>query len=130
MVKPNAKYSTHFFPPGATKNYKRNRNSRYEIIRKIVSLKIQANPLMNFIIKLILSKVALISCPHEKVNRCLTDVNRCLTDILKKENNINRYLTNTENQFYKISVISIKYRLSIGLYRLYRLNIDLLRFLP
>ena len=69
---------------------------------------------MNFIIKLILSKVALISCPHEKVNRCLTDVNRCLTDILKKENNINRYLTNTENQFYKISVISIKYRLSIG----------------
>ena len=85
---------------------------------------------MNFIIKLILSKVALIICPHEKINRCLTDVNRCLTDILKKENNINRYLTNTENQFYKISVISIKYRLSIGLYRLYQLNIDLFRFLP
>ena len=64
--------------------------------------------------------------PHEKINRCLTDINQCLTDIFK----FNRYLTDTENQFYKISVISVKYRLSIGLYRLYRLNIGLLRFLP
>ena len=46
-VKPNAKYSTHFLPPGATKGFKRNRNSCYEIITKIVCLKIQANPLMN-----------------------------------------------------------------------------------
>ena len=30
--------------------------------------------------------------PHEKINRCLTDINRCLTDI-------SRYLTDTENQF-------------------------------
>ena len=47
--------------------------------------------------------------PHEKINRCLTD--------------ISRYLTDTENQFYKISVVSVKYWL-------YRLNIGLLRFLP
>ena len=46
----------------------------------------------------------------------ITDINRCLTD--------------TENQFYKMSVISVKYRLSIDLHRLYRLNIGLLRFLP
>ena len=52
----------------------------------------------------------------KKTNRCLTDINQCLTD--------------TENQFYKISVISVKYQLSIGLHRLYWLNIDLLRFLP
>ena len=65
---------------------------------------------MNFIIKLILSKVALIICPHEKINRCLTDVNRCLTDILKKENNINRYLTNTEISF----IIYQLYRVNIG----------------
>ena len=37
------------------------------------------------------------------INQCLTDFNRCLTDI-------NRYLTDTENQFYKVSVISVKYR--------------------
>ena len=43
--------------------------------------------------------------PHEKINRCLTDINQCLTDIFK----FNRYLTDTENQFYKISVISVKY---------------------
>ena len=49
---------------------------------------------------------------------------------LQNLTDINRYLTDTENQFYKISVISVKYRLSIGLYRLYRLNIGLLRFLP
>ena len=47
--------------------------------------------------------------PHQKINRCLTD--------------INRYLTDTENQFYKVLVVSVKYRLSIGLYPLYRLNI-------
>ena len=51
--------------------------------------------------------------PHEKINRCLTD--------------INRYLTDTKNQFYKVSVISVKYRSSIGLYRS---NIGLPRFLP
>ena len=34
--------------------------------------------------------------PHEKINRCLTDINRCLAD--------------TENQLYKILVISVKYR--------------------
>ena len=33
--------------------------------------------------------------------------------------NINQYLTNTENQFYKVSLILVKYRLSIGLYWLY-----------
>ena len=22
-------------------------------------------------------------CPHEKINRCLTDINRCLTNIFK-----------------------------------------------
>ena len=47
--------------------------------------------------------------PHEKINQCLTD--------------ISRYLTDTENQFSKILVVSVKYRL-------YRLNIGLLRFLP
>ena len=46
-VKPNAKYSTRFLSPGATKGFKINRNSRYEIITKIVCLKIQANLLMN-----------------------------------------------------------------------------------
>ena len=61
--------------------------------------------------------------PHEKINRCLTDINQCLT-------NINRYLTNTGNQFYKILVILVKFRLSISLHRLYLLNISLLRFLP
>ena len=45
----------------------------------------------------------MIGFPHEKINQCLTDINRCLTDI-------SRYLTDTENQFYKISVISVKYR--------------------
>ena len=54
--------------------------------------------------------------PHEKINHGLTDINQCLTDI--------------ENQFYKVSITSVKYRLSIGLYRLYQLNIGLLRFLP
>ena len=38
---------TYFLPPGATKGFKRNRNSPYNIVRKIVSLKIQANPLMS-----------------------------------------------------------------------------------
>ena len=32
---------------GATKGFKRNRNSHYEIIKKIVPLKVQAHPLMN-----------------------------------------------------------------------------------
>ena len=40
---------------------------------------------------------------------------------------MSRYLTNTENQLYKESVVSVKYWLSIGLYRL---SIGLLRFLP
>ena len=43
---------------------------------------------------------------------------------------MNQYLTDTENQFDKVLVLSVKYRLSIGLYRLYWLNIGLLRFLP
>ena len=47
MVKPDAKYSTFFLPAGATKGFKRHRSTRYEIIRKIVCLKIQSNPLMN-----------------------------------------------------------------------------------
>ena len=47
ILKLNAKYSAHFLPVGATKGFKGNRNSRYDIIRKIVSLEIQANPLMN-----------------------------------------------------------------------------------
>ena len=36
---------TQSLPPDATKGFKRHRNSRYEIIMKIVSLTIQANPL-------------------------------------------------------------------------------------
>ena len=32
---------------GAKKDFKKNRNSHYEIIRKIGSLKVQANPLVN-----------------------------------------------------------------------------------
>ena len=45
--------------------------------------------------------------------------------------NIKQYLTNTENQFYKVSVILVKHQLSIGLYRLYWLFIiSLLEFLP
>ena len=43
---------------------------------------------------------------------------------------MNQYLTDTENQFDKVLVLSVKYRLSIGLYWLYWLNIGLLRFLP
>ena len=42
----------------------------------------------------------------------------------------NQYLTDTENQFYKVSIFLVKYWLSIGLYQLYWLNISLLRFLP
>ena len=44
--------------------------------------------------------------------------------------NVNGYLTNTENLLYKVSVISVKYWLSIGLYWLYWLNIGLLKFVP
>ena len=45
--------------------------------------------------------------------------------------NIKQYLPNTENQFYKVSVISVKHQLSTGLYRLYwLLIISLLKFLP
>ena len=47
ILKLYAKYSAHLLPVGATKGFKGNRNSRYDIIRKIVSLEIQANPLMN-----------------------------------------------------------------------------------
>ena len=60
--------------------------------------------------------------PHKKINLCLTNINLCLTDI-------NRHSTNTENQFYKVLVISFKYHLSISMYWLYQLNISLLRFL-
>ena len=34
-----------------------------------------------------------------------------------------RYLTDTENQFYKVLVILVKYQFSIGLCELYWLNI-------
>ena len=44
-VKPNTKCLTHFLPLRATKGFKRNRNSCYQFIRRIVSRKIQANPL-------------------------------------------------------------------------------------
>ena len=44
--------------------------------------------------------------------------------------NINQYLTDAENQLYKVLVLSVKYQLSVGLYRLYWLNIGSLRFLP
>ena len=57
-----------------------------------------------------------LAYPHEKINRCLTNINQCLTDI-------NQYLTDTKNKFYKILAVSVKYRLC-------RLNIGLLRFLP
>ena len=40
---------------------------------------------------------------------------------------MNQYLTDTENQFYKVLVTSVKYWLSISLYWL---NKGLLRFLP
>ena len=50
-------------------------------------------------------------------------------DCKKHQNRINGYIGYTENKFYKILVISVKSWLSIGLYRLYRLNIDLLRFI-
>ena len=43
-------------------------------------------------------------------------MSRCLTDI-------NRYLNDTENQFYKVLVISVKYQLSIGLHLLYWLTL-------
>ena len=49
---------------------------------------------------------------------------------LENLTDINRYLTDTGNLFYKGSVMSVKYWLSISLHRLYRLNIGLLRFLP
>ena len=45
-MKLNAKYSTYFLPPGATKGLKRNRNNRSEVIKKTVSFKIQVNPLI------------------------------------------------------------------------------------
>ena len=40
--------------------------------------------------------------PHEKNNQCLIDINQFLT-------NINQYLTITENLFYKVLVILVKY---------------------
>lgn len=40
---------------------------------------------------------------------------------------MNQYLTGIENQFYKLLVKLVKYWLGIGLWRL---NIDLLIFLP
>ena len=48
-VKLNAKYLAYFLPPGAaTKGFKKNRNSHFhEILRKIVSLKIKPNHMMN-----------------------------------------------------------------------------------
>ena len=55
-----------------------------------------------------------------------TNINQCLTNIFKNLTNINQYLTDTENQFYKISVVLVKYCLSIGLYWRYGLNIDLI----
>ena len=66
------------------------------------------------------NRMDLNDIPHEKINRCLTGINLCLTEWIT---NISRYLTDTENQFYKILVVSVKYRL-------YRLSISLLRFLP
>ena len=44
--------------------------------------------------------------------------------------NVNQYLTDTENQFYKASFIWVKYWLSVGLYWLYQLNIGLPTSLP
>ena len=38
---------------------------------------------------------------------------------------INQYLTDTENQFDKALLISVKYQLSISLYQLYWLNVSL-----
>ena len=61
-------------------------------------------------------KCFLCYIPHEKINQCLTD--------------IKQYLTSTENQFYKVSVILAKHQLCIGLYQLYQLIISLLKFLP
>ena len=62
------------------------------------------------------------------MDRCLTDTNQSMfNQYLKNVTKINRYLTDTENQFYNVPVYN---RLSIGLHCLYRLNIGLLRFLP
>ena len=49
-------------------------------------------------LKIALSHIFVISggTLMKKINRCLTDISQCLT--------------NTENQFYKISVILVKYR--------------------
>ena len=57
--------------------------------------------------------LSICSSPQEIINRCLT--------------NMNQYLTGIENQFYKLLVKLVKYWLGIGLWRL---NIDLLIFLP
>ena len=51
--------------------------------------------------------------PHEKINQCLTD--------------INQYIPNIENQFYKVL---LEYQLSVCLYQLHWLNIGLYRSLP
>ena len=62
------------------------------------------------------------------MDRCLTDTNQSMfNQYLKNVTKINRYLTDTDNQFYNVPVYN---RLSIGLHWLYRLNIGLLRFLP
>ena len=45
-VKSNAKYLAHFLVE-LKKGFKRDMNTNYDIIRKIVSLKLQANPLIN-----------------------------------------------------------------------------------
>ena len=68
------------------------------------------------------------ACPYEKINQCLTNINRRLTNIFNISLILNSDIK-TDIQFYKVSVISVKYRLSIGLYRLYRLNIGLLSLL-
>ena len=49
-VKHSSKYSTYFPPSGATNGFNRNRNNRDEIIRKIVSVKIEES----------------ISCQHQE----------------------------------------------------------------
>ena len=54
--------------------------------------------------------------PHEKINRCLTDIKRCLTHIFK----IYQILTNI-SQILKMSFIKYwLHQLNIGLYWLYR----------
>ena len=44
---------------------------------------LQHDKVYNKFQKLIKKGLFMTGIPHEKINRCLTDINRCLTDIFK-----------------------------------------------